>query len=46
MPFIQVSYLCQYSVKVLAPLPRDLKGLEDGVDGMKAGIQAYIGDSL
>ncbi len=30
----------------MQPLVRDLKSLEEGVDGIKAGIVAYCGDNL
>jgi hypothetical protein len=33
-------------LQVLQPLVQDLKALEEGVDGMKAGILAYSADNL
>jgi hypothetical protein len=33
-------------LQVLAPVIRDLKSLEQGVDGLKAGIVAYCADNL
>jgi hypothetical protein len=35
-----------FVLQVLQPLVQDLKALEEGVDGMKAGVLAYSADNL